>query len=129
MKLVLPASRKPVNKYTGISIFCSELKSENLLYLIIINIRTNYAKTTDNTGRAISYVRLCRYVIKVYPLTVFTFNYTLCTKDHAKRVILGESLENRVYTLDSKLLGGLAAKAGEHFVSMVMMVIVIMTSA
>ena len=82
MKLVLPASRNPVNKYTGTSIFCSELKSENLLYLIIINAGTNYAKTADNARCTGSYIRLSRNVIEVNPLAVLSLDYTLCAKDH-----------------------------------------------
>ena len=128
IKLVLPASRKPVNKYTGTSIFCSELKSENLLYFIVIDTCTNYTESADNTGCAVSYVRLCGYIIKVDPLTVCALNYTLCTKDHAVGIILGECLENRVYTFNSKLLGSLTTKAGEDLVSVVMVVIVTMTS-
>ena len=128
IKLVLPASRNPVNKYTGTSIFCSELKSENLLYFIVVDTCSNYTKSADNTGCAVSYVRLCGYVIKMDPLTVCALNYALCAKDHAVGIILRERLENRVYTLDGKLLGSLTAKAGEHLVS-VMMVSVIVTSA
>ena len=74
-----------------------------------------------------SYVRLCGYVIKVDPLAVLALNNTLCAQNHAVRVILGECLENSVNALCGELLGGLAAKAGEDLVSVVMAVI--MTAA
>ena len=70
-----------------------------------------------------SYVRLCGYVIKVDPLSVLTLDYALCTKDHAVRVILGESLENCINSLDGKLLCGLTTKAGEYLVGMVVTVV------
>ena len=72
-----------------------------------------------------SYVRLCRYVIEVDPLTVCALDYTLCAKDHTVGIILGECLENRVYTFNSKLLGSLTAKAGEHLVSVVMVTVIV----
>ena len=67
-------------------------------------------------------VRLCGYVIEVYPLSVLTFDYALCAKDHTVGVILGELLEDLVYLINRKLLGCLAAEACKHLVGVVMMV-------
>ena len=128
MKLVLPASRKPVNKYTGISIFCSELKSENLLYFIVVNTGANNTKTSDNTGCTVSYIRLCGCVIEVDPLTVFALYDALCTQNNAEGIILGEGLESRCDALYGELFSSLATEAGEYFISMVMVVIMIVTA-
>ena len=110
------------------SIFCSELKSEDLLYFIVINIRTNYAQASYNTCRAVSYVGFSGYVIKVYPLAVFTFNNALCTKNHSKGIILGECFENRLDSLLRKLFCSLTAKACEDLVGVMMVMIVIVAT-
>ena len=129
MKLVLPASRNPVNKYTGTSIFCSELKSENLLYFIIVDARADDTKSADDTCCAIANVRLCGNVIEVDPLSVLTLYDALGTQNHTEGVILREGLENTLNLGDGELLGGLTAEAGEYLVSVVMVVTVVMTSA
>ena len=129
MKLVLPASRKPVNKYTGISILCSELKSENLLYLIIVDAGADYAKTTYNTGCAVSYVRLSGYVIKVYPLAVLALYDALGTQNHTVGIVLGKCLKDSGDGFDSKLFGSLAAEAGKYLIGVMMVVTVVVTAA
>ena len=129
MKLVLPASRNPVNKYTGTSIFCSELKSENLLYFIVVDAGADDTNSADNTCCAIANVRLCGNVIEVDPLSVLTLYDALGTENHTEGVILGECLENALNLSKGELLGGLTAEAGEYLVSVVMVVTVVMTSA
>ena len=128
MKLVLPASRNPVNKYTGTSIFCSELKSENLLYFIIVDAGADDTKSADDTCCAIANVGLCGNVIEVDPLSVLTLYDALGTQNHTEGVILREGLENTLNLGDGELLGGLTAEAGEYLVSVVMVVTVVMTS-
>ena len=76
-----------------------------------------------------SYVGLCGYVVKVYPLTVFSLNYALCAQNHTEGIILGEGLESVFDALNSELLGGLTAEAGEHLVGVMMVVSVVMATA
>ena len=129
MKLVLPASRNPVNKYTGTSIFCSELKSENLLYFIVVDAGADDTKSADDTCCAIANVGLCGNVIKVDPLSVLPLYDTLGTQNHTEGVVLGEGLENALDLGDGELLGGLTAEAGEYLVGVMMVVTVVMASA
>ena len=129
MKLVLPASRNPVNKYTGTSIFCSELKSENLLYFIVVDAGADDTKSADDTCCAIANVGLCGNVIKVDPLSVLPLYDALGTQNHTEGVVLGEGLENALDLGDGELLGGLTAEAGEYLVGVMMVVTVVMASA
>ena len=129
MKLVLPASRNPVNKYTGTSIFCSELKSENLLYFIVVDAGADDTKSADDTCCAIANVGLCGNVIKVDPLSVLPLYDALGTQNHTEGVVLGEGLENALDLGDGELLGGLTAEAGEYLVGVMMVVTVVVASA
>ena len=75
-----------------------------------------------------SYVRLSGHVIEVNPLAVLALNNTLCAKNHTEGIVLGEKLERVLNSLYCKLFSGLAAEAGEHLISVMMVVSVVMAS-
>ena len=78
MKRVFHASRKPVKRYTGISI----LNTEELLYFFVIKAGSYNAKTTNNTRSTSTNVGLTGNVIKVNPITALALYYALRAKDH-----------------------------------------------
>ena len=123
MKLVFPPSRKPVKRYTGVSI----LYSKQFLDFFFVNACANYAESSDYAGSATADVNLAGYVIKVKPLTAGTFNDTLGAKNHAEVRAFVKRFENRFYLFPCKFLGGFCTNRGEYVVSMVMVVVVATT--
>ena len=63
------------------------------------------------------------------PVTVLSLYDTLCAKNHTKGIILCKCFKNALYFVNSKLLGGFTAEAGEYLISMVMVMTVIVASA
>ena len=125
MKRVFPASRKPVNKYTGISIS----DAEQLLNFFIIQAGTDNAKASDNTGASTANIGLAWYIVKVKPASASALDDTLGTEDHTVRGILREGFEYLDKLVARKLLCGFRAKAGEHLVSMMMVMVIAVTAA
>ena len=76
-----------------------------------------------------SYVRLCRHVVKVNPLAVLALYDTLCSENHTEGVVLGECLECVLNSLDGELLSGLATEAGEHLVGVMMVLVMLVAMA
>lgn len=125
MKLVLPDSRKPVKRYTGISII---LNSKKFLYLFFVNACTDNAKAANYSCRAAADIGLTGNVVKVYPLAALALNDTLGAKDHTVIVRLGEGIENCLDALNSKFFGSLNANRGKYLVCVVMVMIMIVTT-
>ena len=92
---------------------------------MLMNLCSNYNKTSCVIRLTISKLIITWNHIKVYPLAVYAFNHTLCTKNS---VILYEALE---YLLDSctfKLVRSLLTPACKYIVSMVVVMIMVMAS-
>ena len=125
MNRVFPPSRKPVNRYTATSI----LKLKEFLYFFVIQTGSDHAKSAYYRRTADSHVGLAGYVIKVEPLAAFALNYSLGSEDHAVIIGLGEGFKSRDKLFAVKLLCCFCAEGREHFIRMVVMVIVAAASA
>ena len=65
----------------------------------------------------------------MYPLTVLTGNYSLCTEYHAVFLLVAESAEYSLYLVLSVGDGSFLASACEHFIGVVVMMFVVVIVA
>ena len=81
MNFVLPASRKPVKRYTGNG---SLFNAKQLLQCVLIDLGTYYADTTRDIRRAGTDILLFRDIVKVDPAAVFAVHIAFGTEDGAE---------------------------------------------
>ena len=127
MNFVLPDSRNPVNKYTGI--FAVILCAKPFCYCLFVKLRADNAKSSYNVRASFSYVRLTGNVIKMYPASVLVLNYALCTEHHSVFVRLGKLTKDRLDLVHAEFLRGLNTPACKYLVGVVVMMVVVMTAA
>ena len=96
---------------------------------VLVDLRTDHAKASDDAGRAGANVGLTRNIVKVNPRTVKGLYDTLRTEDHAVVVAFGNGFENLFDVFFCKLLRGFYTPAREKLVGVVVMMVVIVTSA
>ena len=82
MKLVLPDSRNPFIRYTGVSIFFSNVHEscEQSLDLLLVNLTADNTDLSDNVSAAASDLILLGYMVKVDPLTLCSCYDTLSSE-------------------------------------------------
>ena len=108
--------------------------TEQFSNLVLIDMRTDHAQTSDNTCRTVADIYLTWNIVEVDPLTVLPCNDTLGTQnDTVLNGVLKLIQAGRDFFL-SELLGSLTAKAFKYFVSMMMvmslmMMIMVMATA
>ena len=129
MNFVLPASKKPVNAYTGI---CCILNSKQRGYAGFVQFRTDHAKLTGNVSRTSPDIMFLGHHIKMDPATIDSRDNALGAQNHT--VLAGIQLRQSVFDLlCSELLGGFNAPGSKHFVGMmvvmVMMLMVVVMAA
>ena len=116
--------RRKVKRYTGIFI----LYSENFLDFFFVNACADYAESADYTGCATTDVNTAGNVVKVKPLTAFTLNNALCTKNHTEVAPFVKRLKNLGKLFPAEFLGGFCANRSEYIVCVVVMVVVVTTA-
>ena len=103
MKSVFPASRKPVMRYTGMSIGVS-LQAEQGLQAVLLQLGADDAQAAGVVGGAIAHLVLLGHIVKVQPLAVGGGHDALGPQDGA--VVAGiQSRQNAVDIRLGELLG------------------------
>ncbi len=137
---VLPPSRNPVKRYTGIvgcAIFLylsnqklCQFNADRLGHRFFVKLGADNAEPSYNTRSAKTNVRLAGDVIKVDPASVVGFDDTLCSEYHTEFFCVREAFKRCLELFGIELLRCLCAKAYEHLVGvMVVMTVVMMMPA
>src|SRR5574344_1258549 len=120
---VLPASRNPAMRYTGISILAlSPLQAEQGLQLAFVQLGADDAPPAGVVRRAEAHLMLLGNIVKVQPLAALCGHNALGPEDGA----VGAGIQLREDPADVRLgegLGGLRAPACEHLVGMVVVMV------
>jgi len=103
--------------------------------LMLVNVRTDHAKTADNSSGTVSDICFTGNIVEVDPVAVLTCYDTLGTEDDTVLNGVLKLCEARGDLILGEFLGGLTAEAFENIVCMmvvmlvVMMMLMIMTAA
>ena len=93
---------------------------------MLVDFRTNDAKSTDDVGRAEANVGFTRNVVKVNPFAVCTCNDTFGAEDDTVGFLVGKALERRGDFFCRVFSRCLTADACEHLISVMMVMVVFM---
>ena len=93
--------------------------------LMLINVRSDYAKTSDHSCRAVAYVCFSGYVVKVDPLSVLACYDSLSAQYDTVLHRILQLVQTLGNAFLGKFLSGLTTEAFKHLVSMVMVMTVV----
>lgn len=93
--------------------------------LMLINVRSDYAKTSDHGCRAVAYVCFSGYVVKVDPLSVLACYDSLSAQYDTVLHRILQLVQTLGNAFLGKFLSGLTTEAFKHLVSMVMVMTVV----
>ena len=99
------------------------------LQFFLVQLAAYYAQSARVKGCAVADVYLAGHIVKVQPLSVRALDYALRAQYHAICDCIGEGGELALNLFLGELLARLRAPAGEHFVGMVMVVMLVIMSA
>ena len=140
MKLVFPASKNPVKRYTGISLaviccpFPGVLPSGDtrvVLYakkfsdLVFFYFMSYHTKSSCDFCRSRSDIRFARHIVKVYPLSVFSLYDAFCSEHHTVFFLAAKSLKGVMYGFGSESAGCLYAYTVKYLIRVMVMVMMI----
>ena len=107
----------------------SQFNAQSFAYFVLVELRADNAKATDNSGTAETNVALAGDVVEVDPSAVVGCDNSLCAQNHSVLFGVGEAVKCRAESVGVELLGGFCTVAYEYLVSvMVVSVLVVVTA-